>query len=53
MPEARTTFGFHRTEGACEECALNCRFIPGYLIPTDIAVIANHLGYDNLIEYQR
>lgn len=51
MSEARTTFGFHRTECACEECALNCRFIPGYLIPTDIAAIANHLGYENLLTF--
>ena len=46
MSETRTTFGFNRTECACEECALNCRFIPGYLIPTDIAAIAHHLGYE-------
>lgn len=51
MSEARTTFGFHRTECACEECALNCRFIPGYLIPTDIAAIAHHLGYENLVTF--
>lgn len=51
MSEARTTFGFNRTECACEECALNCRFIPGYLIPTDLAAIADHLGYENLITF--
>lgn len=51
MSEARTTFGFNRTECACAECALNCRFIPGYLIPTDIAAIANHLGYENLLTF--
>ncbi len=51
MSEARTTFGFHRTECACEECALNCRFIPGYLIPTDMAAMAHHLGYENLLTF--
>ena len=51
MSEARTTFGFHRTECACAECALNCRFIPGYVSPTDIAAIAHHLGYENLLTF--
>lgn len=51
MTEARINFGFHRTECACEECVLNCRFIPGYLIPTDLADIARHLGADNLLSF--
>lgn len=51
MPPARTTFGFNRTECACAECALNCRFIPGYLIPTDLAAIAKHLGYENVVTF--
>jgi Fe-S-cluster containining protein len=51
MSAARTTFGFHRTECACAECALNCRFIPGYLILTDLAAIADQLGYENLLAF--
>lgn len=51
MSAARTTFGFNRTECACAECALNCRFIPGYLIPTDLAGIAEQLGYENLLTF--
>lgn len=51
MSEARITFGFHRTACACAECVLNCRFIPGYLVPTDIAAIAHHLGYENLLAF--
>ncbi|MBL8207559.1 MAG: hypothetical protein JNM09_25225 [Blastocatellia bacterium] len=51
MSETRTTFGFNRTECACAECALNCRFISGYLIPTDLAAIADQLGFDNLLAF--
>lgn len=51
MSAVRTTFGFSRTECACAECALNCQFIPGYLIPTDLAAIAAELGYDNLLTF--
>jgi Fe-S-cluster containining protein len=48
MSEAKSTFGFPRTECACEECTMNCYFIPGYLITSDLEVIAKHLGYDDL-----
>ena len=51
MPLIRTEFGFERTACACLECAINCRFIPGYLIPADLERIAGHLGYENLIEF--
>lgn len=51
MFAARTIFGFNRTECACAECALNCRFIPGYLIPADLAAIAEQLGYENLLTF--
>lgn len=49
MSNERITFRFARTNCACEECALNCRFIPGYLIPTDLAALASYLGYENLL----
>jgi Fe-S-cluster containining protein len=51
MSDTRITFGFPRTECACTECALNCRFIPGYLIPTDLTAMAAELGYDNLLSF--
>lgn len=41
---ARTEFGFARTKCDCQECALNCRFIPGYLIPADLDHIMQHLA---------
>ena len=51
MSEARTTFGFPRTECACAECTLNCRFVPGYLIPTDLAAMTAHLGYRSVLTF--
>jgi hypothetical protein len=39
---ARTEFGFARTICACHECTLNCRHIPGYLIPADLERIHRH-----------
>lgn len=51
MAEIRSEFGFDRTVCACSECAINCRFIPGYLIPADLDRIAGHLGCENLIEF--
>jgi hypothetical protein len=41
---ARTEFGFARTVCACHECTLNCRHIPGYLIPADVERIHQHLA---------
>jgi hypothetical protein len=32
----RMEFGAKRTVCACDECVRNCRFIPGYLIPSDL-----------------
>lgn len=33
----RTEFGYPRKTCACEECSLYCRFMPGTLIPADLA----------------
>jgi Fe-S-cluster containining protein len=41
---ARTEFGFGRTVCACQECTLNCRHIPGYLIPADLERIQQYLS---------
>lgn len=51
MIEIRTEFGFDRTECACLECAINCQFIPGYLIPDDLKHIARYLGCKDLIDF--
>jgi hypothetical protein len=51
MPNTRITFGFPRTECACAECVLNCQYIPGYLIPSDLTAIAAELGFDNLLTF--
>lgn len=36
--------GFKRTICSCGECAINCRFIPGYLLPEDLDNIATFHG---------
>jgi hypothetical protein len=33
----RTELGFERTTCACETCVKNCRHMPGFLIPSDLA----------------
>ena len=32
----RQQFGFTRTSCACRDCSVNCRFIPGFLVPEDL-----------------
>lgn len=32
----RNEYGYARTSCACANCATNCRFMPGYLIPSDL-----------------
>lgn len=51
MRETRIKLGFPRTECACEECAINCHYIPGYLIPSDLEAIAGRLGYADLVNF--
>jgi Fe-S-cluster containining protein len=51
MTLPRTEFGFTRTECACEQCVACCENLPGYMVPSDIEVIAAHLGYDDLIQF--
>ncbi len=51
MTPNRTVFGFARTECACEQCVACCEILPAYLVPSDIEVIAAHLGYDDLIQF--
>lgn len=49
--DERSEFGFTRTKCACADCTVNCRYIPGYLVPADIERMARHLGYTNLGEF--
>src|SRR5262245_39987665 len=51
MEPTRTEFGFTRTECACDQCVACCENLPSYLVPSDIEVIAAHLGYDDLIQF--
>lgn len=41
----RQEFGAQRTVCACADCTMNCRFIPGYLIPDDLERIAKARGW--------
>ena len=50
--QPRTTFGFARTECACEQCVLNCRHMPSFLLPEDLPVLAARLGYDNWEKFE-
>ena len=48
----RIFMGHCRTICNCDLCAINCRFIPGYLLPEDLDKIATFLGYSELFELQ-
>jgi hypothetical protein len=39
----RTAYGAYRTICACKDCTVSCRFIPGYLIPSDLELIKKQL----------
>lgn len=47
----RREFGFARTVCACGDCTINCRFIPGMLIPADLERIAAHVGVDDMLAF--
>jgi len=51
MSDRRTELGFERTVCDCGACKINCKFIPGFLLPSDISRIAEHLGYSNPVEF--
>ena len=36
MSDRRTELGFERTVCDCSACKINCKFIPGFLLPSDI-----------------
>lgn len=47
----RTEFDYSRTTCDCHQCTINCKFLPGYLIPSDLDRIASHIGTANLVEF--
>jgi hypothetical protein len=51
MSDRRTELGFERTGYDCSDCKINCKFIPGFLLPSDIRRIAEHLWYSNPVEF--
>ncbi len=51
MSGEKNGVGFTRTECACKECVRNCHFIPGYLVPSDIQRIANHLNETEIVRF--
>jgi hypothetical protein len=40
VSDRRTELGFERTVCDCRACKINCKFIPGFLLPSDIRRIA-------------
>jgi len=46
-----TVFGVARTECACRACVVNCHFVPGSLIPTDLYRIAERLNESDLTRF--
>ena len=46
----RIFMGHWRTICNCDLCAINCRFIPGYLLPEDLDYIATFLGYSEVFK---
>lgn len=46
----RKEFGFARTKCDCEQCRVPCKFMPGYLVPSDLARIKNEIAGHRTIE---
>jgi hypothetical protein len=47
----RDFMSYPRTECSCDLCAINCLFIPGYLLPEDLAAIRSFLGCSDLVRF--
>ena len=52
----RTEYGYQRTTCGCHTCVTNCRFMPGFLIPSDIerlcpAVTETSVDVPGLVEW--
>lgn len=51
MAAERTEFGVARTECACSDCVVNCRSIPGALIPADLSRISARLNEPSMAQF--
>src|SRR5262245_36878996 len=51
MMAERTEFGVSRTVCDCRSCVVNCRFIPGALIPSDLYRISAYLNEPDLTQF--
>lgn len=47
----REEFGFARTVCDCAECTINCHYLPGYLIPADLARMTAYAKHTDLIAF--
>ncbi len=44
--DGRSEFGYSRTVCGCQSCTINCRFMPGYLIPADLERLRQRFGFE-------
>jgi hypothetical protein len=51
--QMRIFLDHRRTICECAQCKINCRFIPGYLLPEDLSEIAAFLDYSDLFEFAK
>jgi hypothetical protein len=51
MTAERIEFGVARTECDCKACVVNCRYVPGALIPTDLHRISEHINEPNPVQF--
>lgn len=49
----RAFMSHRRTVCSCDLCKINCRFIPGYLLPDDLHEIASFLSYSDMFEFAK
>ena len=47
----RTFAGFQRSTCSCSLCTINCLFIPGFLLPEDLAPIGLFLGCTDILGF--
>jgi len=50
---APTGFPFARTVCGCRRCSISCEHLPGALAPSDLPIIAAHLGHADPVAFAR
>lgn len=50
-PVERTEFGFKRCVATGHDEVLNCRFMPGFLIPADLERMASFCGWNDTVKW--